>query len=264
MGDRVLNFSEFADKYSVDGDNELNVNDMSAASDNFTDGFDQDSYDSPEIKANHPVGMEDSLTPPGPGEEGAPAFDAEAESGMEAPGEEEEVVLGGGEEELPQEEPIEEPVEEIPSDIAPEEGEEGEQVAPEAIAPSAPPVEAGEDGGDPEEGDEDDDDDDEEEEANESVQGLLESFDDFTSRTINEQELALPQATSHQPDIQTAAIELEGEEFGEDEGCYVFCQSCGAKKEIEEGEFPMGLDKQMDNSSWWKGKEGGGMQCGCK
>ena len=262
MGDRVLNFSEFADKYSVDGDNTLGIDDMSTASDAFTDGFDDDSYDSPEIKPNRPVGSEDGITPPGPGEDEAPSFSADADSGMEAPieGEEEEVIIDAGSEEAPIE------GDELPTDIAPEEGEDGEAVAPEAIAPAAPPIDADEDGGDPEEDDEDEDDDDDEEEeeeeeaTNESVEGLLESFDTFTQGQAQPIGIEVGGA---ELDLPTDGHEGHGhEEDEEDEECFVLCKHCGEKKSIPNGQYPFGAANQMDNTSWWKGKEG--MSCGCK
>jgi hypothetical protein len=258
MGDRVLNFSEFADKYSVDGESTLGVDDMSNAADEFTDGFDDSSYDGPEIKANRPVSSEDGITPPGPGEDEAPSFSSDADSGMEAPGEEEEVIVDGEADsmEIPGEE-------ELPTDIAPVEGEEGEAVAPEAAAPSAPPVDADEDGGDPEEDDEDEEDDeeeDEDEETNESVAGLLESFDTFTQ----EQPPIGIKVGGAELDTPMDGQDHEGhghEEEEEDDECFVLCKHCGEKKSIPNGQYPFGSANQMDNTSWWKGKEG--MSCGC-
>ncbi len=160
MTDRVLNFSEFSDKYS--SDEELDVNDMADASSNFEEGFDDASYDSPEIKPNKRVEDGESSIP-SPGEEGAPSFNSNVDSEMTAPKEE------TGDE-----------IENVEADTESTEDESEVEGSP------IPPVDFDEDGGNPEDDDEDDDedededDDDEEEEANESLNvGLLESFDSF-------------------------------------------------------------------------------------
>lgn len=167
MGDRVLNFSEFADKYS--SEDGLDVNDITIASDNFKNGFDDASYDSPEIKPNRPVKDTESFIP-GPDEDGAPSFTSDVKSDMIAPTEEEEG--------------IEEPSVEI---------EDEEIIEPEGSA--IPEIDFDEDGGNPEEEDEEDDEEEdeeeeeeenEEEETNESVNGLLESFDSFNSRDFQD------------------------------------------------------------------------------
>jgi segregation and condensation protein B len=163
MADRVLNFSEFADKYS--DDEELDVNDVTSASSNFEEGFDDESYDSPEIKPNRPVaGAEGSI--PSPDEDGAPSFTSDVDSEMVAPRDE------------PEEEDNQE-VDDSESEV------EGSPI---------PPVDFDEDGGNPEdeddedeEEDEDDEDEDEDEEddnqdkdTNESLSiGMLESFNSF-------------------------------------------------------------------------------------
>ena len=84
MGDRVLNFSEFTDKYS--SQDELDINDMTLASDNFKEGFDDASYDSPQIKPNRPISDGERFIP-GPDEDGAPSFTSDVDSEMIAPDE---------------------------------------------------------------------------------------------------------------------------------------------------------------------------------
>ena len=165
MADRVLNFSEFADKYS--DDEELDVNDVAAASSNFEEGFDDASYDSPEIKPNRPVEDGESSIP-SPDEEGAPSFTSDVDSGMVAPEDNQE------------------------SEAEPESAD-SEETEDEENSP-IPPVDFDEDGGNPEEEDEEEesedeedeeedseeDKEDEEEETNESFNiGLLESFESF-------------------------------------------------------------------------------------
>lgn len=272
MGDnRVLNFSEFADKYSVDGDNELGIDDMSTASDAFVDGFDQDSYEGPEIKPNRPVGGEDSITPPGPGEEGSANFSSFTDSGMEAPGEEEELIDPMEPQDL---DLMGEPSDE---EFAPVEGEEKE-VTPQA----APPIEADEDGGDPEKDDESDDesedekedesedekddesedddesDDDKKEDTNESVKGLLESFDYFTNGEENSMKIRSRIERNRPMNIENIKMHDHG-----DNEFFVVCAKCKDKKTIERGEYPFGTENEMNKNSWWQGSNNGGMQCGC-
>lgn len=174
MGDRVLNFSEFSGKYS--SEEERDITDVAGASDNFTDAFDEESYDSPEIKPNRPVADGESAIP-SPDEDGAPSFTADVDSGMVAPSDDETEL----DVEVETEEEIEEPTEEIESE---------EEEYDEEIAAPAPSVEYDEDGGNPEdeeddedeeedEEDEEDEEEDEDEEANESVKGLLKGFDSY-------------------------------------------------------------------------------------
>tara|TARA_Y100000385_G_scaffold78710_1_gene80023 strand:+ start:1566 stop:2060 length:495 start_codon:yes stop_codon:yes gene_type:complete len=159
MADRVLNFSEFADKYSED--EELDVNDVTAASGNFEEGFDDESYDSPEIKPNRPIEDSESSIP-SPDEDGAPSFTSDVDSEMVAPEDEPEEVV--------------------------DQEEDGSEVEGSPI----PSVDFDEDGGNPEDEDDEDEDDeddededdededDEDDETNESLSiGMLESFNSF-------------------------------------------------------------------------------------
>lgn len=81
MSGRVLNFSEFSDKYN-DAASELGVDDMSAAASNFEDGFDETTYDQPEIKPNRPVAGNYEMTPDTPGADSFSSFTA---NDMDAP-----------------------------------------------------------------------------------------------------------------------------------------------------------------------------------
>ena len=64
---------------------------MKNASSNFEEGFDDETYDLPEIGANRPVSGSDMgmATPASPGEEGAPDFSTDLSQGMSAPSDEE-------------------------------------------------------------------------------------------------------------------------------------------------------------------------------
>ena len=90
MPGRVLNFLEFSDKYSNAGSEPSTVDDLANAASNFEEGFDDETYDQPQIGPNRPVAGNYEATPAGPGEEGAPAFSAENTEDMNAPAEESE------------------------------------------------------------------------------------------------------------------------------------------------------------------------------
>lgn len=256
--DRVLNFSEFADKYSKDKEQDVaaSFSDIQKAADNFQEGFDETSYDDgSEIKPNRPINQGEESTPDKPGEEKP----TETE-GMEAP------VEGEEEEGL-----------EIPEEGEENEGEEGSEEIEDEDLIDGEPAETSEEpedmddieeGGNPEDEDDDDEDKDdeneeekEEEEANESKNNkftrsekILESFNDFTDH----------QETKSGPykDVLDK-IELE---YDDDEDttlhdkCVVMCKSCGAVKEIKPGEDHVGNDKVEDPTSWWRGTSLG-MQC---
>lgn len=76
MADRVLNFSEFAGKYSQDSeiDAAAGYTEFSKSSDKFTDAFDETTYDQPQLGPKRPVAGGNAMTPAQPGAEGAPAF----------------------------------------------------------------------------------------------------------------------------------------------------------------------------------------------
>ena len=90
MPGRVLNFLEFSDKYSNVSNEPKSVDDMKAAASNFEEGFDEETYDQPQIGPNRPIAGNYEATPAKPGEEGAPAFSADNTEEMNAPQEDEE------------------------------------------------------------------------------------------------------------------------------------------------------------------------------
>lgn len=90
MPGRVLNFLEFSDKYSDGSDNQVSLDDIKNASSNFEEGFDEETYDQPQIGANRPVSGEYEMTPSSPGESGAPSFTSDNSEEMNAPEENEE------------------------------------------------------------------------------------------------------------------------------------------------------------------------------
>jgi len=136
MPGRVLNFLEFSDKYSNGSTEPASVDDIKNAAANFEEGFDQETYDQPQIGPNRPVAGNYEVTPATPGEEGAPAFSANNTEGMNAPQDSEE------------QETEESPEEEEDDTDEPEEGEseedETEEGNPEAGAnPKKKKVEEG-------------------------------------------------------------------------------------------------------------------------
>lgn len=100
MSERVLNFSEFFTKYSKDGqDDKASLDNLTSAAANFEEGFDKDTYDQAPLGPKKPVAASAEVTPPQPGEQGAPAFTDETEEDMSAPAEEAPVETEGEEEE---------------------------------------------------------------------------------------------------------------------------------------------------------------------
>lgn len=90
MPGRVLNFLEFSDKYSNGSAEPTSVDDIKNAAANFEEGFDEETYDQPQIGPNRPVAGNYEATPATPGEEGSPAFSANNTEDMNAPQENEE------------------------------------------------------------------------------------------------------------------------------------------------------------------------------
>jgi hypothetical protein len=90
MPGRVLNFTEFSDKYSNGSTEPTSVDDIKNAASNFEEGFDDETYDQPQIGPNRPVAGNYEATPAKPGEEGSPAFSADNTADMNAPQENEE------------------------------------------------------------------------------------------------------------------------------------------------------------------------------
>lgn len=128
MSGRILNFSEFFDKYSKDaGSNEKNLDNFTQSSANFEEGFDKETYDQTQLGPNKPVTGGSDMTPAMPGEAGAPAFSSTPDEEMAAPAEEEVETEEQEENETPEEQESEESEE-------PEETEEDETPEPEAGA----------------------------------------------------------------------------------------------------------------------------------
>lgn len=240
MTGRVLNFSEFQEKYSTDAqqDSAAAYSDLSTASDNFQTAFDDTSYDSPQLGPKRPVSGMGEMTPAQPGDMGAPAFNPNA-SGMEAP-----------------------------EDV--EDADASTETNP--TFGNYDPASSG----DPEEGDDDEDDDDEEEEEDDNEDEdeeedkkentnesrfwnkrrssvILESFDSFTEED--------PYASIDVAGIDPYAEELE-DPYAEESGNWVKCRSCGDTKEIPAGHDPFHPSNVDDPNEWWQGAEFG-MQCGC-
>lgn len=63
MSNRVLNFSEFNTKYSSETSAPANASDMANAAANFEEGFDDSTYDQPQIGPNRPVSGNYDITP---------------------------------------------------------------------------------------------------------------------------------------------------------------------------------------------------------
>jgi len=242
MADRVLNFSEFQSKYSEETEQDAAAaySDMSTAADNFSDGFDEDTYEENPIGPKRPVASGED-TPVQPGEAGAPAFDPNATSGTEFPDEEE--VVDDSEE----------------TEVNPVYGEYDEDGG------GNPEEEEDEDIDEDEEDEEDEDEEDEEDEDEESNESfswgkrVVESFHEFST------------SNRHGGEYDTISDEIELIDFDDsdyeddhqhDDECFVKCKACGQTKVIEPGDKPYGVMNQMDPDSWWQGMELG-MQCGC-
>jgi hypothetical protein len=119
MPGRVLNFLEFSDKYSNGSAEPTSVDDIKNAAANFEEGFDEETYDQPQIGPNRPVAGNYEVTPATPGEEGSPAFSASNTEDMNAPQENEEMK---GEESPEEEETDEESEEDEKEEGNPEAG----------------------------------------------------------------------------------------------------------------------------------------------
>ena len=83
MPGRVLNFLEFSDKYSNGSTEPASVDDIKNAAANFEEGFDEETYNQPQIGPNRPVDGNYEATPATPGEEGAPKFNSSAADSTE-------------------------------------------------------------------------------------------------------------------------------------------------------------------------------------
>jgi hypothetical protein len=109
MPGRILNFSEFFDKYSKDsGDSEKTIDSFTQAASNFEAGFDDETYDQTQLGPNKPVTSGSDATPAMPGEAGAPQFSSTPDSEMSAPDEEKNETEEQEENETPEEQETEE------------------------------------------------------------------------------------------------------------------------------------------------------------
>jgi hypothetical protein len=242
---RVLNYSEFAGKYqkNAEQDAATSYSEFSKASDNFQEGFDDDTYEDGQSGPQRPINGGGETTPDAPDSQPVPT------EGMEAPSDEAEETQEHEEEEE-EHDGIE--AEEVEDDDDDEEFEEG----------------------DPEAGEDEDEEEDEEEDTNESVRirknnFILESFDEFEARgPIPSQPRSKPHSGGYEDVLNTIELDFDDNhqeyEDEEDNGeCFVTCKSCGAKKEVEQGAYPMGAENEANPDSWWQGASMG-MQCGCK
>ena len=284
MADRVLNFKEFADKFSEDSEQNqaASVQDVAAASDNFSQGFDETTYDKSELGPNKPVAIGSEDTPAQPGEDGAPSF-YPTTSGIESPEDcddcdDDDEDGDDSETSNSEEDSIE--TEEDSSEIE----DDGSYGNPEGDE---------DDDEDEDEDDEDDDEDDEDEDGEESNESfkwstskkiILESFDDFEGKagSLDLSHLDMDDDDSeydwreendmysdndvellfNDDDLDIRDIENDRQDMQDmEDECFVICQKCGATKMIASGDNPMSADKVDDPDSWWQGAEYG-MNCG--
>jgi len=100
MPGRILNFSEFFDKYSKGGEkDDQGIDSLTNAASNFEDGFDSETYNQNNIGPNRPVSGGSDITPPQPGQAGSPKFTSTPDDSMNAPEEMEEPETEESEEE---------------------------------------------------------------------------------------------------------------------------------------------------------------------
>lgn len=148
MPGRILNFSEFFDKYSKDGaQGDQGLDALTNAASNFEEGFDSDTYDQNQIGPNRPIAGGSEATPPQPGQVGAPKFTSAQDDSMNAPDEfedSEEISEEPIDSEESAEQPEEEPAEDESSDEEAEE-EEAEESEENEESDDTPEPEAEED-----------------------------------------------------------------------------------------------------------------------
>jgi hypothetical protein len=239
MTGRVLNFSEFQDKYSSSeqSDSGSSYSELSTASDSFQTAFDDASYEGPQLGPKRPISGGSEITPVQPGESGAPAFNSAA-SGIEVP-------------------------------EYTEDGSEIEQETEDTTNPtfgnynpnSSGNPEEEEDDEEEEEEDNEEEEEEEDEEKNESRSWnrrkssmILESFESFSMSN---------DPLGFMDDTMQSEYEKEDEDLNIDEPeNWVKCQSCGSTKAIDHGHDPFSDENVDDPNEWWQGQEFG-MQCGC-
>lgn len=271
---RVLNYSEFAGKYSQEAQQDMaaSYSEFSKASDNFQEGFDEDTYEEGQSGPKRPLNIGSDETPVQPGEDGAPEFSTEHE-GMESPSDEheehEEDFSNWSDEDDDDDDDSEEFEGPQPDLSASAAGMDDEGGNPEGEE------EEDEDDEDDEEEDEDDEEEEDEEETNESFKSitLLESFDEFSAnsqpRSSYASMLDIPELDGEEEefeyDMPIAFGDDHDDDYEDDHDeypCMVRCKSCGAEKSIPAGEYPMSQSNVDNPDSWWQGASLG-MQCGC-
>ena len=90
---------------------------------------------------------------------------------------------------------------------------------------------------------------------------ILESFDDFEARGPIDSKLGGYDDVLDTIELEFDEDRQEEEEEEEDNGeCFVACKSCGCKKQVAAGEYPMGADNESNPDSWWQGSRMG-MMC---
>ena len=261
MAGRVLNFNEFQEKYSAEAqqDSAAAYSDLSTASDNFQTAFDDTSYDSPQLGPKRPISGEGGMTPPQPGDMGAPSFNPTA-SGMEAP--------------------------EAPEDAEDEDTAINPTFGNYDPASSGNPEDEDEDDTDEDDDDTDEDDDDTDEDdkddedenkekANESrfwnkkrSSVILESFDSFTEEDPFASLASAADTYSQMSEDPYSQMsedpysQMSEDPYSEESGNWVKCQSCGDTKEVPAGHDPFHSSNVDDPNEWWQGAQFG-MQCGC-
>jgi hypothetical protein len=202
MPGRILNFSEFFGKYS--SDTEKNLDDFTNAASNFEEGFDDETYNQNQIGPNRPVAGGTEVTPPQPGETGAPKFTSQPDAEMNAP-EEEEL------EETPEEEATETPTEQ-----AAEETEE---------APEAPEEEEGDETPEPEMGANPEESKEDEEKVEESR--LVKGFHQFISESYHDADYLSDDWNEEEEDEDWKEDRFDDGDDTEIYDKHGYCEDCG-------------------------------------
>lgn len=202
MPGRILNFSEFFGKYS--SDTEKNLDDFTNAASNFEEGFDDETYNQNQIGPNRPVAGGTEVTPPQPGETGAPKFTSQPDAEMNAP-EEEEL------EETPEEEAAETPTEQ-----AAEETEE---------APESPEEEEGDETPEPEMGANPEESKEDEEKVEESR--LVKGFHQFISESYHDADYLSDDWNEEEEDEDWKEDRFDDGDDTEIYDEHGYCEDCG-------------------------------------
>jgi hypothetical protein len=225
MSGRVLNFSEFNDKYSSESQSdEKNLNSFTQASSNFEEGFDKDTYNTDQLGPNRPASDHSEKTPPQPGEIGAPKFSSNNTEDMNAP-EEPTGVEKPNEEDQSTEPKEEKKITKPEKSSGHPEGEEGDDKQ--------------KDSGSPEEEEEEEDDD--KEKVEESRMGLIKGFHEFVNERYHDENFYSEGEEDFSNDYSGGfSDDSEDERFREefnninDEDEDQYCEMCGDPIEFSE------------------------------